>query len=145
MTEVYVKKNVCNNEYKLYKLLQSRYPNFIPEFISYDNVKKELIMSKIKNLCISDMYGEKFNDIPYELIQQIRNIIKILYEDGFNYVDITGYNFIEDTNGKVWIIDFEHCFCKGSYNILNDLEKKYIKFIEDFIYNNIDSWNPDFL
>ena len=71
--------------------------------------------------------------------------IKILYEDGFNYVDITGYNFIQDANGKVWIIDFEHCFCKGSYNIFNNIEKKYVKFIEDFIYNNLDSWNRDFM
>lgn len=144
MNETYTKKAVSKNEYKLYKLLQNLYYDFIPKLINYDEKDKELTMLKINNLCVSDMYGENFNDVPLELIKKIRNIVKILYEDGFNYPDITGYNFIED-NGKVWIIDFEHCFCKGSYKILTNLEKKHIKFIEDFIYNDINTWNCRFI
>lgn len=144
MSEIYVKKGVCVNEYKLYKLLQNLYPHFIPKLISYDEKSKELTTEKINEMCVSDMYGENFNLVPPKLINKIRTIIKTLYDNGFNYPDITGYNFIEDSDGKVWIIDFEHCFCKGSYKTLSNLEKKYIQFIEDFIHNNINEWNSDF-
>jgi RIO-like serine/threonine protein kinase len=144
MSEVYVKKGVSKNEYKLYKLLQNLYSDFIPKLIHYDEKSEKLMMEKINHLSVSDMHTEDFNNVPPESIKKIRNIVKILYEDGFNYPDITGYNFIEDNNGKVWIIDFEHCFCKGSNKILSNLEKKQIQFIEDFVYNDICSWNPEF-
>lgn len=144
MNEIYIKKNVCKNEYKIYKLLQKLRYTFIPKLISYDESKQELITEKINNLCVSDMYGENFTDVPSDITQKIRIIVKTLYEDGFNYVDITGYNFIEDNDGKVWIIDFEHCFCKGSNKVMTNIEKRYIKFIENFIYGNIKNWNPDF-
>jgi RIO-like serine/threonine protein kinase len=138
------KKKVCKNEYKLHKLMYSLY-SFIPKCINYNEITCELTMQNIDSLNISDMYGEKFTDIPESIRDEVREIIKNLYEDGFCYPDITGYNFIEDNNGKIWLIDFEHCFCKGSYKILTNNEKQYISFIEGFISGEIQSWNPGFL
>lgn len=143
MEEVYVKKYVCKHEYKMYKLMSNLY-SFIPKFISYDENKCQLTMQKINTLCVSDMYGEDFNCVPKNIIKGARNIIKKLYDDGFCYPDITGYNFIEDKNGKIWLIDFEHCFFKGSVKILTNTEKLYIKFIENFISGEEQSWNIDF-
>lgn len=139
----YIKKNVCKYEYKLYRLLGCLY-YFIPKLIDYNETTNELTMQKIDNMCISDMYGEDFKNVPLNVVEKIRNIIDSLYDDGFCYPDITGYNFIEDSNGTVWIIDFEHCFCKGSYNILSNKEKEQIKFIEKFIKGEVESWNPEF-
>ena len=139
-----IARNLYNISFFTFKEKLNLYSDFIPKLISYDEKSEELITEKINNLCVSDMHGENFSNVPPELIKKIRNIVKILYEDGFNYPDITGYNFIEDDNGKAWLIDFEHCFCKGSYKILTKLEKSHIKFIEDFVYNNISTWNPDF-
>lgn len=112
--------------------------------IDYNETTHELTMEKIDNMCVSDMYGEDFKNVPLNIVEKIRNIIRMLYDDGFCYPDITGYNFIEDSNGTVWIIDFEHCFCKGSYNILSNKEKEHIKFIEKFNSGEAQSWNPEF-
>jgi RIO-like serine/threonine protein kinase len=138
------KKIVCKSEYMFHKLLSSQY-SFIPKFINYDEVNCELTMQNIDSLCISDMYGEKFTDIPESIREEVRDIIKTLYEDGFCYPDITGYNFIEDTNGKVWIIDFEHCFWRRSQKVITNKEKHHIQFIKAFISGEIQSWNPEFL
>lgn len=139
----YVKQNVCKYEYKLYRLLGYLY-YFIPKLIDYNETTCELTMQKIDNMCISDMYGEDFKNVPLNVVEKIINIIYTLYDDGFCYPDITGYNFIEDSNGTVWIIDFEHCFCKGSNNILSNKEKEQIKFIKKFISGEAQCWNPEF-
>jgi tRNA A-37 threonylcarbamoyl transferase component Bud32 len=141
--DYYVKKNVCKYEYKLYRLVGCLYYP-IPKLIEYNETTCELTTQKIDNICVSDMYGEDFKNVPLNVVEKIRNIIAMLYDDGFCYPDITGYNFIEDKNGSVWIIDFEHCFCKGSYNILSYQEKEYVKFIEKFISGEAQCWNPEF-
>jgi tRNA A-37 threonylcarbamoyl transferase component Bud32 len=128
----YIKKDVNEYEYKITKMLSKLY-SFIPDVISYDETKCEMTIQKIDNLCISDMYGENFMDVPESIRENIKEIISTLYNDGICYPDITGYNFIEDNNGKIWIIDFEHCFWR------------HIKFVKAFISSNVQTWNPYFL
>jgi len=36
-------------------------------------------MQQIPNMCISDYYGEKAENVPDKLFEKIREIIKILY------------------------------------------------------------------
>jgi len=51
------------------------------------------------------------------------------------YIDITGYNFIENDN-KLWIIDFGH----ATYNY----PRKMDEFVEKFLAGH-NGWNPEFL
>ena len=104
-------------------------------------------------MCVCDLYGENFKDIPENVIKQIRDIVSYLNNIGVIYPDITGYNFIEDKQSRVWIVDFEHCFYINNYksNELkddneDDINKaKHLDFVNRFCYKNEMSWNPDFL
>jgi tRNA A-37 threonylcarbamoyl transferase component Bud32 len=135
----FIKKEVYLNEYTMHKYIQSLEIVNIPKIISYDLHNKIMIMEKIPNDCISNMYGENDNDIDIEIYEEIRKIIKRLYDNEIEYSDITGYNFIEYQN-KIWIIDFEHAkFCDYSQN--KSIES--VGFIEKFM-NGHNGWNPEF-
>ena len=133
MDNIYTKLNVKQHEYNMHKYVYSMNIVNTPEIISYDKETQIMVMNKINNMCISDMYGEKASDIEDDLFDKIRDIIKKLYCNNIMYPDITGYNFIEYDN-KVWIIDFEHS------QISN---KTTDKFIDKFI-NGLNQWNPRF-
>lgn len=130
---VYIKHNVPLHEYTMHKYVYDLNIVNIPEIISYDAEKRILTMRKIKNMNISDMYGENASNVDEDIFDKIRTIIKILAENNIEYPDITGYNFIE-YNDKIWIIDFEHA--KISKKIEN-------KFINKFI-RGLNKWNPEF-
>lgn len=105
-----------------------------PKIIKYDYEAKVLYMEKIPFLSISDEYGDKYKDVPTDVMKKVRNLVSQIRDIGINYPDITGYNFIYD--GKdVWIIDFEHASFKTDI---------YTSFIKDFIDGNEKIWNPDF-
>mgnify|MGYP000651299224 CR=1 FL=1 len=110
----------------------------IPKIISYDKKTKTMVMEKIDNMNLSDMYGENDTDVDEYYFDEIRTIIKTLAEHNIEYPDITGYNFIEDKNnyGKIWIIDFEHSDFKT-----HQKDTFVEKFINDETYNR---WNPWF-
>jgi serine/threonine-protein kinase RIO1 len=93
-------------------------------------------MENLEELCLADKYGENPETIPKLVWDQIRMILKILYyEEGIEYIDITGYNFIEKDN-KVYIIDFGDAIYSKKGNKIN-------WFLREFLdgYNN---FNPDF-
>ena len=69
------------------------------------------------------------------MFSNIRNIIQTLYDHDVLYIDITGYNFIENDN-KLWIIDFEH----ATYNH----PRKTDPFVEKFLEGH-NGWNPEFV
>ena len=96
-------------------------------------------MQKISNMCIADYYGEYPINIPKEIFQELRRIIKLLYENNVENPDITGYNFIKQSN-KVWIIDFGD----EIYNPYIDTKGISDKFINKFI-NGYNGWNPNFI
>jgi serine/threonine-protein kinase RIO1 len=96
-----------------------------------------ILMENLNELCIADKYGDLPEHITNELWEQIHDIIEYLYEtEGIEYIDITPYNFIEK-EGKVYIIDFGH----AKYV---DKKKKINWFLDEFINDGINEWNPDF-
>ena len=103
--EIYSKKNVSLKEYQIHKIAEKHF-DFVPKIFSYDFETLELKMQIIKPMCVADFYGDESHQVPERIFNEIRRIINMLMEIGIIYQDITGYNFIEDSNGKVWIIDF---------------------------------------
>jgi tRNA A-37 threonylcarbamoyl transferase component Bud32 len=153
----FFKENVSPKEYRIYKYLDNLNFKFIPKLYDYDKITCTLRTQKINGLSISDYYGESFEEIPRPIINQIRNIITQLYNIGIVYPDITGYNFIEDNKGAIWIVDFEHCFYKNIHenkidtnadtdtdtDIILDAED-HINFVSKFCFKKQQSWNPYF-
>ena len=133
-TKVYVKQDVKEHEYKMHKHVYELNIVNTPKIISYDKKTKVMVMEKIDNMNLSDMYGEEDTMIDEYYFDEIRTIIKTLAEHNIEYPDITGYNFIEHDK-KIWIIDFEH----------SSIFKKMMKssFATKFI-NGANKWNPDF-
>ncbi len=130
----FTKDNVSLKEYKLYKYVYNLDLVNIPKPISYDKLNKKFVMQRIPNMCISDYYGEKAENVPDEIFEKIRNTIRILYEQNIIYTDITGYNFIEFGN-NVYIVDFGH----ARYDCKNRDDEFVLKFIQ-----GAKEWNPDF-
>lgn len=105
-----------------------------PRVISTD-YKRYIKMEKINNMCIAYMYGENFNDCPVQLRKDIYKILYTLYHEcDIEYVDVTPYNFIEDLDGRLWIIDFGDAIA---------VKKNW--YLQDVFDNEcISEWNPDF-
>src|SRR5210317_2487186 len=112
----YTKYGVKQHEYDVHKYvynLKLEKVN-VPKIISYDKEKEIMVMHKIDAMNLSDMFGEKSSDIDEYYFDEIRTIIKTLSDNGIEYPDITGYNFIEHAN-KIWIIDFEHAHIRDTF------------------------------
>ena len=131
---MFIKEGVEEKEYEIHKKVYELGIVNVPRIHSYE--KKRLIMERITNDCLSNIYGENISEIPKIKLIKVREIIRLLYENGIEYPDITGYNFMEDKNGDIWIIDFGHA---------NFIDKKWKvdPFIIDFI-NGENDWNPEF-
>ena len=131
----YLKENVFSREYRMYKYLDNLNFTFIPKLYDYDKEKKILKTQRINGMSVSDLYGEKFANVPKNIIKKIRNIIRTLHKIGIIYPDITGYNFIEK-NKKIYIIDFGDAQYKKKDKELN-------WFLSYFLAGH-NGWNPDF-
>ena len=146
----YIKENVLSREYIIYKYLDNLNLQFIPKLYDYDQELQKLKTQKINGMSVADFYGENFENIPTNVITQIRNIVTCLYNIGIVYPDITGYNFIKDKNSKIWIVDFEHCFYINHHNkelkIDDNIEDKedHLDFVNRFCFNDENRWNPYF-
>lgn len=106
-----------------------------PEIIGTDN-ETYIEMMNINRMCIADWYGETIENIPERVINKIYNIIVRLYlECDIAYLDVTPYNFIEETNGRVWIIDFGDA---------RKVPEKDDWLQETFKQGRITRWNPEF-
>ena len=140
---LYRKPNVSYEEYKMHQYVYNLNIVNVPRVILYDKLKYELTMEKIEGSNLSDFYGEKSSNISAKLFYKVRKIVKKLYDNNIIYPDITGYNFIQDNDGHIWIIDFEHSkfrFYKNEHD--NELEYKE-DFVDKFI-NGLNKWNPEF-
>jgi hypothetical protein len=147
MTEYY-KTIITDNERKITREIEmqeiSSKHGFSPKILNYRLTYNQedgkyignVTMEHLDELCIADIYGEDPNNIPKIIWDQIRIILKILYyEEGIEYIDITGYNFIEKNN-KVYIIDFgDAVYTK------NNIEMNW--FLSYFLGGH-NGWNPDF-
>ena len=127
----YTKYGVKQHEYDVHKYVYNlKLENVnVPKIISYDKQKEIMVMHKINALNLSDMFGENSSDIDEYYFDEIRTIIQTLSDNGIEYPDITGYNFIEHAN-KIWIIDFEHAHIRDT-------------FVNKFIQGR-NKWNPRF-
>ncbi len=130
----YTKENVSLCEYKIHKYVYNLKIVNIPKIKSYNKQTKQMKMVRVGTMSVSDYYGETAEHISDELFASIRTIIKTLYDHNILYIDITGYNFIENDK-KLWIIDFEH----ATYNH----PRKTDEFVEKFLEGH-NGWNPEF-
>ena len=130
----YTKENVSLKEYKIQAYVYDLGIVNVPKIIHYNKKTKQMKMAKVGVMSVADFYGDKATDISKDLFANIREIIQTLYEHNILYIDITGYNFIENAN-KIWIIDFEHATYKP---------KRKNAFVERFL-SGADEWNPEFL
>ena len=108
----------------------------IPEIIEYNEESKIMVMKKVGNSNLSDNYGEDAMDVPDELFTQVVKIVRNLVLHNIEYPDLTGYNFVEDNEGKVWIIDFGH----SSLMSTKQIDNIHIQNI----CNGYKKWNPEF-
>ena len=131
----FTKENVSLCEYKIHKYVYNLKIVNVPKIKSYNKETRQLKMVRVGTMSISDYYGESAENIDDGLFTKIRNMIQTLYDHDILYVDITGYNFIENDK-KLWIIDFEH----ATYNY----PRKTDEFVEKFLEGH-NGWNPEFL
>ena len=132
----YVKQNVNHREWFMHKYVHKLNIVNVPEIVEYNDESKVMVMYKIGNHNLSDHYGDKATDVPKELFDQVIKIVRNLVLHGIEYPDLTGYNFIEDENGIVGIIDFEHSSLMTSSQVNNI-------HIQN-ICNGYKVWNPEF-
>jgi len=107
-----VPKQSAQLEYELQKYISLKY-NFSPKVdsITWMSTYAEIVMEKIQGQTLADIFGDDPTDIPDWIWNKMRRIVTTLYnEDGIEYVDITPYNFMIDSNDKIWIIDFGHAY-----------------------------------
>jgi tRNA A-37 threonylcarbamoyl transferase component Bud32 len=144
----YYKMILADNERKISREIEMQEisanygfsPKIIKSQITFNKEDGKYIgnitMEHINEMCIADKYGEDPKKVPKLIWDQIRTILKILYnEEGIEYIDITGYNFIEKNN-KVYIIDFGDAIYTKTDNEMN-------WFLSDFL-SGYNGWNPDF-
>ncbi len=140
MSNIFTKNNVTLGEYNMHNYVLHRLTRaghfLVPSIISYDRYSKTMTMKCIKGMSVADFYGEDIAKVPEPVLQKIRNIIAKLWDYEIIYPDITGYNFIQDDNGLIWLIDFEHAyfFFDGDGD----------PFVRAFI-GGLNEWNPDFV
>ena len=140
---LYRKPNVSYNEYKMQEYVYNLNIVNIPRPILYDKIKYELTMEKIEGSNLSDFYGEESHNISNKLFDKVRYIVKKLYDNNIIYPDITGYNFIQDKDGNIFIIDFEHAKFRFYKDNINDEREYKEDFVDKFI-NGLNKWNPEF-
>ncbi len=132
----HIKNDVSFHEYNMHNYIYNMLSDQInlPRPVKYDRVTKQLVMQLIGGLSVADFYGESSSQCPKQVMNEVRRIINVLKNNNIIYPDITGYNFIEDGNGKVWILDFEHCYF--DYGLGDPFIKMFIE--------GCNEWNPDF-
>ena len=133
--QYYIKKDVTQHEVDMHQYIYDlQLPNIhVPKIVNYNKTTREMTLVKIDNMNISDWYGAAEKNITPQLFDDIRQIIKTLYDNNIVYPDITGYNFIEHDN-KLWILDFEHSYFR---------KHKHTLFVQKFI-KGMNKWNPNF-
>lgn len=147
----FTKGCVSVRESKMYQYLNTLDLPFIPKFYGYD--KKSCILStrRIHGHCLADKYGDCYDDLPEHVKLKTKEIIIELYKYGVVYPNVTGYNFIEDVNKKIWLVNFKYSFGVNNYKQgFEDDEsdivdyKEHVLFVKKFCFEHETSWNPYF-
>ena len=132
----YIKYKVSEKEHFIQQYVYQLNIVNVPQIIYYDEESEIMIMKKVEGMNLSDKYGDNATDIPNEIFDQVVKIVRNLVLHNIEYPDLTGYNFIEDTDGKVWIIDFGHSSMMTS-KLINNIHIQNI-------CNGDKTWNPEF-
>ena len=133
----YTKRNVEHKEYFLNRYVANLGSVKIPEVVEYFPESRIMISRRVEGSNISDNHGEDVNHVPDEVFQKVATIIRELVLNGVEYPDITGYNFIEESETHdVWIVDFGHANIKQQGKITD----RHIKAV----CNGEKKWNPDY-
>jgi tRNA A-37 threonylcarbamoyl transferase component Bud32 len=134
-----VKTNVSENEVTVQELLYNlKHPCIhVPKIYLYNKEHNIVVMRKIPQMSLADMYGEDYEELPDTIKTRIHESVSLMYYNNIQYNDITGYNFIYHQK-KLWVIDFEH----ASYDIHNHMKSSFMK---DFVEGKVKGWNPEFL
>jgi RIO-like serine/threonine protein kinase len=113
---------------------------FAPKIHSIDG--SSVTMDKIDGACLADIYTDDPYKVPDAIWFEINRILAVLYErEGIEYIDITSYNFMEDKQGKIWIIDFGDAY----YTPKKKGEAASNWFLRHLLAGNFGKgWNPDF-
>lgn len=136
------KSGVSLDEYHMHQYVYDLNIVNVPKIISYDKDTQILVMQRLNSdpdTEINESLQEK------DRFDDIRDIIRALYDNNIEYPDITSQNFIE-SGGKLWVVNFEHARHFRSMPIL--LTQEYgLKdpFVKRFISRNLYQWNPRFL
>jgi serine/threonine protein kinase len=96
------------------------------------NGKVYIEMEKLEGMSLADMYGDAPEDLPDSIWAQVHDIVRRLYLNGIDYIDLTAYNFIVDNDDTVRVIDFGHA---------KKIHVNY--FLKEFL-QGAKEWNPDF-
>lgn len=132
----YIKQDVVDIEYFMHKYVYSLGIVNMPEVVHYCSATRTMVMRRITGDTLSNRYGEDATSVPDEAFYQVIQIVRSLVLGGIQYPDLTGYNFIEDDEGVVWIIDFEHSRLM--------LGKERVSDPMSTICNAQKVWNEDF-
>lgn len=142
--------NTFNKEIVLQQI-SSNY-GFSPRIIEWGETDEYAFirMEKLEGYDLAWVFGDNESDIPEEIWDKMREIIRILYEEeNIVYVDITPYNFVE-VKGEIYIIDFGDayiytekdgttkytCSCHKRNDCINDY---FLEFLD-----GMNKWNSDF-
>lgn len=125
-------RELIDNEIKLQR--RAAKLKLTPKIIDYfwDESTAYILMERIEGKSLYDLYGDKSKDVPTKIFDQIRDILEKLYSAGIEYSDISSYNFMINTTGKMFVIDFGHA-----------KEIKINWFLRDFL-DGVNEFNPDF-
>ena len=99
-------------------------------------------MDAVDGTCLADIYTDNPAMIPDAIWFKIEHILAVLFErEGIEYVDITSYNFMEDKEGKIWIIDFG-----DAYYTTKEKGEPPANWFLRLVLNGESGkeWNPDF-
>jgi RIO-like serine/threonine protein kinase len=134
----FVKSNVEKHEIFMHKYIYNLKIDglHIPRAVMYNKTTREFVMANIDGMSVSDMYGDKIEDVPDDVFEKIREIMVKLVDHGIEYPDFTGYNFILDNNvpNKIWVIDFEHAM------IADCTDNDFIMGV----YSGAKTWNDEY-
>lgn len=135
MSTLTVKKRTSASEIAIHRLVAETL-GFAPRIIATDG-STWMETERIPCMNVADKYGE--HDVPQRVWKRIHEIVHALFHTlQMEYIDITGYNFIEDKTSRVWCIDYEHVTQRVS-------DKPRNWFLRDFLDTpNMREWNPDF-
>ena len=93
------------------QIIASEY-EFAPKIYEVLELDNYLIvcMERLDGISLDKKYGTNAGRVPHYVWQQIKTILRILYKETIEYVEIIPHNFIEGYDGKVYIINFGEAY-----------------------------------